>query len=254
MIRVFLVQNNPLLRLGLRSVLERHEMQIVGEATEGEEILSGVSTVRPNVVLFDGAMLFQDSHREYRSAQVVAQMRRIGARGIIVLVTTPSEEHLFPFLVAGAAAYEPDNLTADDLVEKVRRVSRGEYLVSGELFCQDTEQQQHEAEENREPEHAVEPADDALLTERQIDVLRCVMHGYSNKLIGRELRISDQTVKNHITSVIRRLKVPDRTAAVVTALRLGLIELSDSLPDRQELVVKLSGTKAPQRNREELAV
>jgi DNA-binding NarL/FixJ family response regulator len=232
-LRLLVVQSNAILRLGLRSALERNGAQVIGEATQRGEILEMVASKHPDVVLFDGAMTFHDAHRAYNAAQVVAQMRRIGTCGIIVLVATPDEEHLFQFLMAGAAAYESAYLTAEDLVEKVRRVSRGEYLINGELFCQDAEQEDQEAEATPSPEDAVEPSDDAILTERQIDVLRCVMHGYSNKEIGRELRISDQTVKNHLTAINWRLKVPDRTAAVVTALRLGLIELSDNLPDRR---------------------
>src|SRR5205814_217134 len=108
-----------LLCLGMRSVLERHGMQVVGSSTEQEEILALVAATRPDVVLLDGTLTFGSPYKD-SAAQMITEMRRAGARGIFVLVPDVSEEQLFQFMLSGAAAYELAMLSADALVQKVR--------------------------------------------------------------------------------------------------------------------------------------
>jgi DNA-binding NarL/FixJ family response regulator len=278
-LRVLIVQNNAILRLGLRSVLERHEMQIVGETVEREEILEKVSTLQPDVVLFDGMLTFHDAYREYSAAQVVAHIR--GSCGIFVMVPHANEESLFQFLLAGAAAYELDTLGCAALVEKVRRVAAGAYLVTDEVLrpvkrptCQRpenvTEQPasllQTKTRTKKSPH--LQPridtgsvSDISKITGREIEVLQCILHGLGNKQIGARLGISDQTAKNHLTRIHKIFGVFDRTAAVVTALEYGLIALNDPLPDQQAQIIPREMPEAEDnrecttvRQREEVAV
>jgi DNA-binding NarL/FixJ family response regulator len=238
-LRILLVQGSPLLCLGMRSVLERHGMQIVGSSTEQEEILALVAATRPDVVLLDGTLTFDDGYREYSAAWMVAQMRLSGGRGIFVLVPEVNEESLFQFLVAGVAAYERDSLSADDLVQKVRQVALGEYLITSEAlqpkalpFYQKREQSERAIQKTQplQPRIVTLPVpqcrDLSEITVREIEVLQCMMEGLTNVQIGKVLRITDQTVKNHITHLLCKLSVQDRTAAVVAAIRLGLLKLS----------------------------
>ena len=262
MIRVLIIHNNPLVRLGIRSILERDPEIQIGETTQFDEILEQVATT--DVVIFDGTLVFYDSYEEYSAAEMVTCMRQVRAHGIVVLVPGVSEEDLFWFLVAGAAACEPDTLSADALVTKVRRVADGEYLITSEVLPPEADdspgsQVQTGTLPATEPDCIPLEAERCGVTGREIEVLRCVRYGLSNKLIARHLAISDQTVKNHITSALRRLRVRDRTAAVVAVLRLGLITLDDPLPEKA-LPIEMSDTQnqhvtsSASKKREEVAV
>lgn len=223
-IRVLIVHGTPLFSLGLCSTLEQHGVQIVGEATKLEEIPEVIRSRRPDVVVFDGTLTFGDAYRRYSAVEMVAQVRQAGGRGIIVLVPAAHEEHLFAFMRAGAAAYELDRLSGDSLVEKVQLVACGSYLISGEVLPQLSECHDTQPSEVQ-PEREALPQDPSGVTAREQEVLRAVAAGLSNKEIARELGISDQTAKNHITNILRKLRATDRTAAVVVALRCGLITL-----------------------------
>jgi DNA-binding NarL/FixJ family response regulator len=235
-LRVLVIHGNPLFRLGLHSILEGHGMQVAGESVEREEILTQVAATKPDVVLVDAALEFHNGYGALSATQMVAHMRAAGARGIFVLEAKPSEESLYQFLRAGAAAYERATLSVERLLQTTRRLAQGEYCISEEVLIDEHARRSEEARLSEEPyAEPVEQELPALVTEREVEILQAVMIGMTNKQIGRRLRISDQTVKNHITAILRKLSVRDRTAAVVKALNLGIVTLTDFQSLRDQL-------------------
>jgi DNA-binding NarL/FixJ family response regulator len=233
MIHILIAHRNPLFRAGLCAVLERHEeIRIVGQAVEREELLELTAVTQPDVVLFDGALT--SCRPAYSAAEVVDQVRRAGACGIIVLATSANEEDLFRFLMSGAAAYELPTLSGNDLVEKIRRVANGEYLITSASLCPAPsksalpESLVTSCNQGKQQSH-----DSSKVTDREITILKQVMKGHSNKQIASTLGLSDQTIKNHLTSILKKFKAHDRTAAVVIALRRELISLDDGQPGEQ---------------------
>jgi DNA-binding NarL/FixJ family response regulator len=138
------------------------------------------------------------------------------------------DEQLFNSIRAGANAYGTKDIDPEDLIVLIRRVARGEYLINENVLSRPfvaskvLDQFRELAQMDEVSNSVFSP-----LTPREVEILDCVAHGNSNKEIARLLSISDQTVKNHITSILRKLAVNDRTQAVIYALRHGWIKLSE---------------------------
>lgn len=217
MIRVLLAYGLPLFRVGLRATVAREQdICIVGEAVEQEVLLALFSATSPDVVLFDG------DQPDCRAVELVAHLRQQGAHGIMVFTAHPGEEALFRFLMGGAAAYESARLSGADLLERIRRVAVGEYLISGVLL----------------PPAPIQPTLPApcrphvapqapRVTRREQEILQHLLRCRSNAEIATALKIANQTVRIHLTAIFRKLGVPDRTAAIVMALRYGFVSLDD---------------------------
>lgn len=226
MIRVLVVTDLPLFRYGIRSTLERAgDCVVVGESTDMIEIVDLVRTQHPDVVLLDGGISSLDP------CEVAKLLHRYASRVGSMFIFAPSEdeEFLFRFVKLGAVAYETRTITPQELVEKVRRVNNGEYLISGEVLSKLPRPLYHTFEtlnelDSKRQESATTPCP---LSSREVEILEHIAGGNSNKEIAKTLQISDQTVKNHITSILKKLDVNDRTAAVVHALRNKWIKLLD---------------------------
>ncbi len=226
-IRVIVIDEQPLFRAGIRTTLENSgDCQIVGESTDTFDVLELARIHNPDVALIDTNLIASDP------LEIARQARHLVPRmAIIMLTPSEDEERLFQSIKAGAAAYYTRNITPNDLVEAVRKVSNGEYLIQDDVLSKPqlasrvlksfrdltVEEEDVEAKDLYSP-----------LSSREVEILDYIARGNSNKEIAKSLKISDQTVKNHITSILKKLSVNDRTAAVVHALRHGWIKMHDN--------------------------
>jgi len=225
-IRVIIIDEQPLFREGVRATLTRMgDCEIVGESTDAADVLEIARTCNPDVALIDAGLTSSDP------LEIARQMRHISPRiAIIVLTPSEDEERLFQSIKVGAAAYTTRNLTTEELVDTVRKVSHGEYLIRDDVLAKPqlamrvlkTFRDSTVEEEETEQKDLYSP-----LSSREVEILDYIARGNSNKEIAKSLKISDQTVKNHITSILKKLSVNDRTAAVVHALRHGWIKMHD---------------------------
>ena len=226
-IRVIIIDEQPLFRCGIRAVLEgMGDCEIIGESTDPIDTLELARTGNPDVVIIDAGLTSSDP------LEIVRQMRHLAPHmAIIILTPSEDEERLFQSIKVGAAAYYMRNISPEELGEAVRKVSRGEYLINDDVL---SKPQLASRVLKSFRELAVEEEETATrdlyspLSGREVEILDYIARGNSNKEIAKSLKISDQTVKNHITSILKKLSVNDRTAAVVHALRHGWIKMHDA--------------------------
>lgn len=226
-IRVIIIDEQPLFREGIHATLERMgECEIVGESTDAADVLEIARTCNPDVALIDASLTSSDP------LEIARQARHIAPRLAIILLTpSEDEERLFQAIKVGAAAYCSRYITSEELTETVRKVSHGEYLIRDDVLSKPQlasrvlksfRELTVEEEEMNNTKEMYSP-----LSSREVEILDYIARGNSNKEIAKSLKISDQTVKNHITSILKKLSVNDRTAAVVHALRHGWIKMHD---------------------------
>ncbi len=206
-IRVLLVDDHQVVRQGLRAFLQlQPDLEVVGEAAGGRAALEAAAAGRPDVVLMDLVMPEGDGIAAIRALAEVAP----GAR-VLVLSSFADDEHIFAAMQAGAAGYLLKDVDPDALAEAIREVRRGRPALHPDVAA-------------RLMRRVADPAVPATepLTPREREVLRLVVEGYANKQIARRLLITEKTVKTHVSSILQKLGVPDRTAAAVLAIRQGL--------------------------------
>jgi DNA-binding NarL/FixJ family response regulator len=234
--RVLLVDDHPLFLKGVRRTLEAtSEFEIIGEAYDGEEALRLAQENLPDLVMTDIELPKQSG------LEVCQQLHRTNPHIPVIVFTGLEEDDLiFQAIKAGAAAYIVKGMEARDWVSLVRRVVRGEYMINEALLARPavaskvlnqfrTLEDQYTAQRRRggTDELRNNPIYSPL-TGREIEILDWVSKGTSNKQIARQLAISDQTVKNHITSILRKLNANDRTQAVILAIQHGWVKLDGS--------------------------
>lgn len=221
-VQILIVDDHPLFRRGIRWSLEtENDLVVVGEAADGHEALSMADRYSPDVVLLDINL------PGLNGIEVARLLKRRHPRlGIIIVTMHEDDEQLFNAIRVGAAAYCTKDVDPSHIVGLIRRVSHGEYLINENVLSHPfvasrvLDQFRELARIDQESESVFSP-----LTPREVEILDCVARGNSNKEIASLLGISDQTVKNHITSILRKLQVNDRTQAVIYALRHGWIKL-----------------------------
>jgi DNA-binding NarL/FixJ family response regulator len=203
-IRILTVDDHQLLREGIAAVLGgQDDMVLVGQASTGREAVESFKHLRPDVTLMDLRM------PDMSGLQAIAAIRaEFPNARIIVLTTYAGDVQAAAALKAGAAGYLLKNLVRKELIETIRAVHAGKRRVPAEIAT----------------EIAEHVADDAL-TAREVEVLRRVAAGKSNKLIAAELEISEGTVKTHMKSILPKLAASDRTHAVTIALKRGILDL-----------------------------
>ena len=209
LIGVLIADDHPFVRHGLRTFLETlDDVEVVGEAGNGAEAVEQAARLVPDVVLMDLVMPELDG---------VEATRRIRAESpttkVIVLTSFDADEQVFPAIKAGAAGYLLKDVRPAELAEAVRKASRGEALLAPSVAAK----LMQEVAGDRSPA--------AGLTERELEVLRLIARGLSNKMIARELVVSEKTVKTHVSNILAKLHLTDRTQAALYAVREGLAEL-----------------------------
>ena len=216
MIRLLLVDDQALFREGLHTLLSLHEdFEVVGEAGNGLEALAAADALRPDVVLMDLRMPILDG--------VAATRRLLAAHPtsrVIVVTTFDDDELVFDGLRAGAVGYLLKDVSSDKLIEAIRAAARGESFLQPSIAAKVL------AEFNRLERSAAPAPPPPLaepLSERELEILRLLADGDSNKEIAAALFIAEGTVKNHVTNILGKLGVRDRTQAALRARELGLI-------------------------------
>lgn len=229
MIRIMVVEDHPLLIQGLRRVLEiEDDLQIVAEATAGDEAVRLAVELTPDVILMDinlrGKNGLQATHE-------IKQTHGIDETAVIVLTAYNDDEQMLHALRAGASAYYPKDVQPSELIPAIRTVAQNRYFINGKVLNK-TEAYRWLLAEMEKLTVVADTGQEAFapLSPREMEVLVLTTKGASNKEIAAALSISRQTVKNHMSSVLRKLGVEDRTQAAILALRRGWVRIEDLTP------------------------
>ncbi len=212
-IRVVLIDDHVVVRVGLRAFLDTQpDIEIVGEADSGESGVDLVSQTLPDVVLMDLLMPGIDGVEATRQVRAVSPHTQV-----IVLTSYAEDERIFPAIKAGALSYLLKDVGPEKLVAAIQAARRGEATLHPTVAAR----LMSEINGTRE----TSPLD--LLTERERDVLTCIARGMSNAEIAQHLVIGERTVKTHVSNILSKLHLQDRTQAAIMALRERLIPLDE---------------------------
>ena len=220
-IRVLLVDDQPLLRTGFRLILQTEpDIEVVGEAADGEVALAQVRALQPDVVLMDIRMPRMDGVEATRRLSELESPPRV-----LVLTTYDLDEYVVESLRAGASGFLLKDAPADDLVDAVRVVHRGDAVIAPQVTRRLLDRF---ARHLPTPTAATSTSPLPQLTDREHQVLLLVARGLSNAEIAAELVLSETTVKTHVSNLLTKLGLRDRVQAVVLAYERGLVTPSGS--------------------------
>jgi DNA-binding NarL/FixJ family response regulator len=212
-IRILIADDHGVVREGLRAVLEADDLQVVGEATTGHEAVAMVERLQPDVVLLDIRM------PDLNGLQALAQIKaKAPAVHVVMLTTYATPDYLTKAIRAGADGYLSKDTDPQQIPAVVRAVIRDARLLDRDLLRETlTALDSPTILAQSRPISATTP-----LTERETEVLKLIVAGYSNEAIAKALVISIATVKTHVRHILEKLDVPDRTQAAVWAVRNGM--------------------------------
>ena len=214
------VDDHALFRRGLELVLsEEPDINIVGEAADGVEAIQQVEALRPDVVLMDVRMPKASGIEAARTLR-----DRVPEARIIMLTVSDDEEDLFESVKAGAVGYLLKEVSIEEVADAIRAVARGHSLVSPSMASKLLSEFNLLAQRADERLRAQTPK----LTDRELEVLRLVAQGHSNREIASELFIAENTVKNHVRNILEKLHLHSRMEAVVYAMREKLLDVETS--------------------------
>ncbi|WP_312678278.1 response regulator transcription factor [Microbacterium sp.] len=209
MIQLLVVDDHPIVRAGLVAVLaEEPGLEIVGEAADGDEAVRIAAETHPDVVLMDLRMPGVDGVAA--TARLAAGEAGTPAPRVLILTTYETDEQILAAVEAGAGGYLLKAAPRAEIVAAIRSVAAGQSALSPQVAVRLVERMRR-------------PAAEPVLTPRELDVLRRVAQGRSNRQIGVDLGIGEATVKTHLQKAFDKLDAPDRTRAVTRAMELGLL-------------------------------
>lgn len=237
-INLLIVDDQPLFRQGVRwSLTEEQDISVAGEASNAAAAMEFIGVTPPDVVLIDMHL------RDVDGLELTRMIRRTYASVAVIMVSVhESDEQAFNALRAGAAAYYSKEIQPTQLAQSIRRVARGEYVIN-EVMFDEPKVAARILNQFRDISRGVASSEEtnfalfSPLSDREIEVLDKIAAGSSNKEIADGLGISTQTVKNHISSILRKLSLNDRTQAVIYALRRGWIETPEEIVHSNGVVV-----------------
>ena len=220
-IRVLLADASRITTMGIRQVIDKEpDMEIVGVASDGEEAVAKTNELEPDVLIIE-----VDLPRLTGIKATQRVRRELPAVGVVILTAQDQEQILFEAIRAGAAAYLHKDCEPAELIDAIRKVRNGQFIINEKIFSRPAVASKVLAE-FRElsvygpgSTHVFAP-----LSPREVQILDNIAQGMTNKEVAYTLAISEQTVKNHMSSILRKLSVNDRTQAVVYAMRQGWIK------------------------------
>jgi NarL family two-component system response regulator LiaR len=216
MIKVLIVDDHKVVREGLRYLLEQEDgIEVVAECPDGQSAIAAVRGLAPTVVLLD---LFMPGTS---GLDVLAQIKRDRPETeVLMLTSSTADEHLLAAVRAGALAYLPKTAGVDQVVASVRAAARGESLLDPRIAAR-LVREVRDTSPRRGPLNPLSP--------RETEVLALLARGRSNREIARACTISEETVKAHVSSILAKLHLADRTQAAIFGLQQGLVPLDEAL-------------------------
>jgi len=212
-LRVLLVDDHDLFRSGLRNLLEERGVQVVGEASSGQEALRVVRDNPPDVVVMDLNMPGIDGVEATRRIAQIAPLTRV-----LVLTVSDQDADVLNAILAGACGYLMKDASIDELIRGITSAAIGEALISPHIASKVL---QRVRSSTAQPD--AEATIRSELSEREIQVLKLIANGKDNAMIAAELHISPKTVKNHISNILMKLQIENRIQAAVYAVRSGIV-------------------------------
>jgi len=205
-IRILIVDDHPVVRAGLTSMLgTQTELEVVGTASSGDEALAKIEQAKPDVLLLDLRM------HGMSGVETLQAMKRAGTQTRAMILTSfETDEDIYRAVQAGACGYLLKDTSLREMIAAIRTVHGGKKYIPQEIAARLAERMMR-----------------TDLTPREIEILKMLSKGHTNKQIGQSLGISENTVKNHVNSIIEKLEVSDRTQAATTAIQRGLITLEE---------------------------
>ncbi len=209
-----IADDHSIVRNGLRKILEANEIEVIGEAANGQEAIELAIKLQPDVVLMDIGMPDEDGITATR--KIKSENPEIN---VVMLTMHSYDEILVQAIRAGAIGYVLKERSPEELIYSVRAACKGESVVSPSL----AKRLLFEFQEDKKILQKAKELPLTKLTKRELQVLRLISKGKTNKEIAKELFISDNTVKNHLSNIFKKLHTSDRTKAAIVALKKGLI-------------------------------
>ena len=211
-ITVLIVDDHQMVRQGVRAFLEKQpDISVVGEAVSGAEALRLAAELAPDVTLMDLVMPEMDG------VETTRRLKQVSPRSqVIILTSYHDDEHIFPAIRAGALSYVLKDVSSGELVEIVRKAARGEAVMHPHVAAR-------VMEELRGGPRVQTPFSSDL-SERELETLRLIAEGLNNSEIAERLVISEHTVKRHVSNILSKLHLADRTQAAVYAWREGMVD------------------------------
>ncbi|MGH7274994.1 MAG: response regulator [Nitrospiria bacterium] len=221
-IRVLIADDHQVVREGLSAILNaKEDIEVIAEAQDGVEAVEKAKEFKPDVILMDISMPRMNGVEATR--RIKLEQPQIG---IVVLTMYEEEEYIFELVKAGATGYMLKNSDSSQIIKAIRSTYQGESMLQPSVATKILSEFSHLSQRP-----APKPTrTDQELTDREVQVIKLIADGKTNKEIANTLTISEKTVKNHVRNIFQKLEVDDRTQAAIFAIQRGLIQLGPSKP------------------------